>query len=402
MHVVVLTRIDVAHGLGGGMEIHTQAVAQGLVSRGHQVRIVTTVLPKGRPVEPAVPTDCLPSAPPGRYSNAWFTASAAHVAELHHQQSIDLIWSQSSGGLGYLLRERMRLGIPCVVTLHGTLHSEWATRLRNARSVRGFLRLVYFLPMALEHRQLWQRAVPLVDQFIAVSQFVADDALQTMGIPPERVAVIPNGVDTVRFAPDPERRRTAGKQLDLPEQAMVVIAVSRLEQEKGLHLAIEALARLGRSNVRLIIVGKGRDESRLRRLAEHAGLVERVHFVGFVPNEDLPSYLNVADIFLMPTLCYEAFPMSIVEAMACGLAIVATDVGGIPTAIDDGRNGLLFPVGNVEALAAQVRRLLEEPGLARVLGKAARAKAVKCFSVERMVRDTEAVFQQVVERAKRQ
>ncbi len=398
MRICQLTRIVWEHGIHGGMERHSRILESGLLQRGHEVITITTAS-VGSTAAP-VQTIYIPGTQPGRYSSTWWRAGTKTLERLHCQNRVDLVWSQSAGGLGFLLRGRTRLGIPCVVILHGTLSGEWQTRLRNLGSLQGLAQMALFLPTAARQMWLWWRAAPLADHFIAVSQTIAADAMAFIRVPTEKISIIPNGVDVNLFRPDLDRRTLTRKMLDLSPETTVLIAVGRLTREKGLHLIIRALTRLRRPDVHLLIVGQGKDEARLRRLARQSGLASQVHFTGFIPHDELPAYLNAADIFVMPTLCVEALPMTILEAMACGLPIVASDIGGIPTAIDHERNGLLFPPGDVDQLASHIGRLLDEPGLAQALGDAARAKAIERFSVERMVRDTEEVFLQVVHEAR--
>ena len=378
-----------AHGIRGGMERHLEFMSEGLVRRGHHVVVFTTAHPDGLDREGirGVQYHYLRS-PAGRYRRAWWDESQRAI--LNRQGVFDVLWGQGAGAEPVArLSETERP--PLVSILHGTFWGEVQTRLRSIRSVRSVA-----LILLLYWRHLnWRAHIEHAERVIAVSHEVAQEVRDShRRLPP--MTVIPNGVDTTRFAPTLESRAIARRNLDLSSDATVLIAVGRLEREKGFHQAIEMVARLGQPDLYLLIVGRGGDEGRLRQLAERWEVSRQVRFVGFVPNVELPDYLRAADIFVMPTLCNEAFPMTIVEAMASGLPIIATNIGGIPTAIDDGRNGLLFPVGDVPGLTAQVKRLLDESDLAQRLGQAAREKAVEHFSVERMVRDTEAVFQQAV------
>ena len=385
MRIACLTRITMAHGIRGGMERHLESVAEALVRRGHHVEVFTTAHPDGLDCEEirGVHYHYLQS-PAGRYRRAWWGESQRAI--LSRQGIFDVLWGQGAGAepVARLFSDRRP---PLVSILQGTFSGEVRTRLRNIHSVRT----AALIPLLYWRHLNWRAHIERAERVIAASNEVALQVRDSYRrLPP--IWVIPNGVDTIRFAPERDPRAIARSQLGLPLDARVLISIGRLEREKGFHQAIEMMTQLDQPDLHLLIVGRGSDENRLHQLVKRYGVSRQVHFAGFVPNTELPSHLNTADIFVMPTLRDEGFPITIAEAMACGLPIVATNIGGIPTAIDDGENGLLFPVGDVQALTTQVRRLLDESPLAEALGRAARVKVVGRFSVERMVDDTLSVF----------
>ncbi|MCS7220088.1 MAG: glycosyltransferase family 4 protein [Anaerolineae bacterium] len=396
MRIACLSRIVMAHGVHGGMEHHLHILASELVRRGHEVEIFTTAHPQGLSYEEINGVQChYLNAPSSRYTRAWWRESLQAWQRANAQAAFDLVWSQSAGGEA-IARIPRRERPPLVTILHGTFISEVQTRWQNLFSLRNLALIGLMYGRYLR----WQAHVKEADVLIAVSHIVARQLQAYYRSLPCPIVIL-NGVDVIQFARKPDLSFVVRGRLGLSPSAKMLISVGRLQVEKGLHLLLQALARLRRPGVHLLIVGQGRDEARLRRLAQRYRLASQVHFTGFVPHEELPAYLNAADIFVMPTLCVEGLPMVILEAMACGLPIVASDIGGIPTAVDHGRNGLLFPPGDVDQLAGHIGRLLDEPGLACALGEAARAKAVEQFSLERMVRDTEAVFLRVVHEARR-
>jgi phosphatidylinositol alpha-1,6-mannosyltransferase len=205
--------------------------------------------------------------------------------------------------------------------------------------------------------------------------------------------VVPPGVDTERFRPlsDQERQR-ARLDLDLPVDAFVIAAVSRLVPRKGFDTAIRAVARLRRDHpdVLLAIAGGGRDEQRLRRLA--ADLKAPVRFLGRVGHDDLPRFYGCADLFAM--LCrnrwggleQEGFGIVFVEAAACGIPQVAGDSGGAAEAVADGETGLVVPDPGGEAAVdrtiAAFRQLFDDADLRSSMGTASRERAVTEFSYD--------------------
>jgi len=145
------------------------------------------------------------------------------------------------------------------------------------------------------------------------------------------------------------------------------------------------------------IAGVGGDLQRLETLTQELGLDDIVRFVGFVPNEDLPMYYNACDLFVCPTVRVESFGIVLAEAMACSKPVVSSATGGTRFVIEDGKSGMLVPPRNVQSLAKAIAILADERSRAESLGAEGRARAVKYFSTDRMVEDTELVIRNVLE-----
>lgn len=199
-----------------------------------------------------------------------------------------------------------------------------------------------------------------------------------------QIVMIPNGIDLaahscVRSAA-PIRR---------------IVTVANLRREKNHEALIAAAALLAPSHpeLRYRIVGDGPRRAELEALARARGIADRIEFLGH--QEDVPSLLAGADLFVLPSRS-EAFPNGAIEAMAAGLPVVASDVGGLRDLIDDGRTGLLVPPANPEALAAAIESLVADPARAAALGAAARNEIESRYSFERMLRDFDALYQSAV------
>lgn len=402
MRICIAQRITLAHPVKGGMERHLQLLSSGLAARGHDVHVITTAHPAGlaEEVEDGVHIHYLSPYSYRRYEPGWWRASYQYFTALHAQQPFDLFCSQSAGGLGYLRQLKRDTNIPVVVVVHATLGDAVLTQVRGARSARGLARLARLAWVLPAHYRLWRMTTTAVDRYIAVSQEVAVGCQRELHLRPQQVVVVPNGVDTTHFHPSPEKRMQTRQRLGLSADQPVLIYVGRLELEKGVHLALRALKEQPIGTV-LLIAGAGHYRSTLNDLAAQLGLADRVRFLGFVGHQDLPDLLNAADIFVMPTLCQEGLPLSLVEAMACGLPVVATAAGGIPAAVEDNITGILFPMGDVAALSERLRRLIEAPQVRRQLGAAARAKAEARFSQAQMAAAYEAVFAAVLAQRQR-
>lgn len=415
MRLAIAQRLTMAHGIRGGMETQAQSLAAGLVVRGHRLVVLTTPHPDGHEegIEETVPVRYLAPGTYRGYQQRWWEACYHELAQMHRSEPLDVLLSQSAGALGYLPRAVADLRLPVVVIVHGSMSGELRTRLRSVTSLRGTYRLARQLLVLPRLFLLWRKAAPMVHRWIVVSHQTASDWQRELDLPSERIVVVPNGIDTSRFRPDAEKRQATRARLSIPEDAPLLLAVGRLEQEKGFQIAIQALRQV-RSHlpgVRLLIAGEGNYRRSLEQAAAplnsqpNAGTARgntgnsAIIFAGYVPNAQLPDLLAAADLFLMPTLCTEAFPLTVVEAMATGLPVVASNIGGIPTAITDGSTGLLVPTGSADALARAVERLIQDEPLRRSLAAAAREAAHSRFSREHMVAATERVLQQAAGKA---
>lgn len=193
------------------------------------------------------------------------------------------------------------------------------------------------LPMI---RTLLKRTLLNVDKVIAVSHALKDSMVR-LGIPPERVCVIPNGIDPGKFAPLP--REEARKSLKIG-RCRLILSVGNLTENKGMDLLIKALHLLvcqrQRDDLRLAIVGDGPCRPALERLITSIGFTDRVMLVGSVPHHDLRQWYSAADVFCLASE-REGLPNVILESLACGTPVVATPAGGIPEVIYSERVGLL-------------------------------------------------------------
>jgi glycosyltransferase involved in cell wall biosynthesis len=234
------------------------------------------------------------------------------------------------------------------------------------------------------------------DLSLAVSRLVRDYLVRQGGLNPAKIRVVANGVDVAAIdaaRPGDEVRRGLG----LPEGVPVIGLVGRLDHwGKGHKELITAMARLKeRHPVHALIVGGGRKVDEVRQLAEALGLAGGVHFLG--PRHDVPDLLNAMDIFVLPSYS-EGVSLALLEAMAAGKPVVATAVGGTPEVVTDGENGLLIPPRDAPALTGALERLLADPALASRLGAKARAHVREHFSLDRLGREINAIYEELVEK----
>lgn len=231
--------------------------------------------------------------------------------------------------------------------------------------------------------RLNRRLTPITDAFIAVAEAHGKHLIEHERFPADRVTVIPNGVDTQKFAPT--RDHTAIRcELGLDPAAPVVGIVAALRPEKNHTLFLEMASRVARQwpDARFLIVGDGPCREDLERQAAHLGLSSRTLFLGC--RNDVPRLLHAMDVFAL-TSHIEANPISILEVMSTGLPVVATRVGSIHEAVIDRQTGYLVQPGDADQLAGHVLNLLKDGPQRRAIGAAARQCVVEKWSIESMV-----------------
>jgi glycosyltransferase involved in cell wall biosynthesis len=210
----------------------------------------------------------------------------------------------------------------------------------------------------------------------------------SMRIRPSRLVYLPSRVDTRVFSPirATASRSTIREEL-CAEQSRVVLFVGTFSVHKGAKYLIGAIPRvlLRHPNVKLVLVGSGPLEPHLRELVRRLGVTEHVVFVGRTSHHEMPQLVAAADVLVLPSL-NEGLPRVILEAMATGLPVVATSVGGVPELVIDGRTGLLVQPGDEEALADAVCRVLDNPDLAKAWGRAGREVAERQYEREANLR----------------
>jgi sugar transferase (PEP-CTERM/EpsH1 system associated) len=237
------------------------------------------------------------------------------------------------------------------------------------------------LPM---RRRLFRRAAyAMGDAVFALTKELRDFHARQAWVRPESMDVIYNGVDTQRFAPGEKTRLALRGELGIPEQSFVIGSVGRLVPIKDHATLLKAAASLAASGIdlRVLLVGQGPEREKLENLAAET-LRGRVYFAG--DSGRVPEMLNAMDVFVLPSL-NEGMSNTLLEAMASGLPVLATNVGGNPEIVQDNVDGCLFKPGDVQWLADKLKQLASDPDLVHQLGTAARNRAMNSFSLSRML-----------------
>ncbi len=257
----------------------------------------------------------------------------AHLLRENPHLIIDAHFGFPEGEAAWRLKQVF--GIPAIVTLRGTEVRHACDPVLRPRLTRALLGL---------------------DHVIAVSDSLRQVALE-LGVPEERTTVVGNGVDTTLF--QPRDRRQARQRFGLDEQAKVLVTVGGLVERKGFHRVMEVMPELLQTfpDLYYLVVGgpcrEGDWSDRLRSLAAELGIVEQVIFTGPLPADELAWPLSAADLFVLATR-NEGWANVILEAMACGTPVVATDVGGNREVVADSSLGLIVPFGDSGRLQAAI------------------------------------------------
>jgi glycosyltransferase involved in cell wall biosynthesis len=239
------------------------------------------------------------------------------------------------------------------------------------------------------------------DATVTVSQIVADAVVKARMVPRKRLHAIPNGIRVRRFD------AIASAPLELKTEVLgtamtdgpLITCVARLVWFKGLHTLIDALPDIiaRHPDSRVLIVGDGELRADLETQAKRLGVDHTIVFAG--ERDDIPQLLKISDLFVLPSLS-EGLPISLLEAMATGLPLVATRVGGIPELIEEGKNGYLVPSSDTHALGQAILSFLDDPEKMHQAGLAGRELLEKQFSQTAMVQKTEELYLDLIHAAK--
>jgi glycosyltransferase involved in cell wall biosynthesis len=350
---------------GGGMEHFVVRLAALQRRLGHETLIVSLA---GGPLADACAAEGLDVYVAGGNKLLRVLGVTAAIARF----GPDIVHAHNPTSLHYAAIGKVAARAKLVVTDHA--------------QTRGVVRV----PTPLEWR--------LADAVVAVSQKTADESV-AIGAP-QPVRVIHNGVNPK----PPSRPRAAVRAaLEIGDDAIVVVHTAGFVRVKAHDVMLRALARVeARAPLLALLAGDGETRPAMEALAKELGLIDRkdgepangrgrarVRFLGF--RSDVPDLLGAADVFALPSR-NEGLPLSVLEAMAEGLPVVATPVGGVPELVRDGTDGLLVPVEDDAALATAIARLADDAGLRAAMGAAGRDRARGEFSFDRMTERYERLY----------
>lgn len=264
--------------------------------------------------------------------------------------------------------------IPIITTCHGFIS--------NTQKFRLYNRLDLF-------------AIRFMDGVIAVSKLMRNEMVQK-GIAKEKTHIVQNAVESIRDQQWLEKTRNSAREsFNIDRKQFLIGYVGRLSEEKGLRFLIEGAAQLHSSgnSVTILVIGDGPLLNDMKMLVSELNLEENIRFAGFQSNvkELLPAF----DVFVLPSLT-EGTSMALLEAMACALPIVATNVGGTPQVIQDGSNGVLVPPSSPHSIAAAVERYVNDEKLRFLHGTKAQETVEADFGVEPWLKQIDSIYRQVL------
>ncbi|HMA37742.1 MAG TPA: glycosyltransferase family 4 protein [Chloroflexia bacterium] len=397
MRICFLSQEDIV-APQGGTGTYVRNVSMALAARGHDVHVIS------RHRAPAPAFECVDGvvvhrvAAPGPavlYSPLYFAQSRRAFAALHRITPFDLI----HGNLPLMSSWGVRGPHlpPVVETVHCTVREELkALAAAQGRPLNSSETLTRALAPVIRQREraLLQRA----GQIIAVSAGLRRELIEQYAYPAAGIAVIPNGIHYQHFAQvGPAERAAARAALGIGAEERVILYLGRLMERKRVIDLVAALPQVLQQvpTARLVIVGKqNANGAQLAALAQRLGIAARVTFVDHVPYQAVPAYYALADVYALPS-AYEGFPFTILEAMAAGTPVVASDIPGIDEQIVSEQTGLLHPVGAIGALAHQLSRVLIDRPLAATLARAARRMVVQQYDWSQIGAQTEQVLEGV-------
>jgi len=346
----------------GGQEIRILSESAGLIRRGHQVKLICA--PESRILNEApawkVPVFALPIAKKRlvglKCMFEWLKVDKCHVVSTH-----------SSTDSWLTAVALLALGKPCSMV---------RTRHISAPVPRNFMT-----------RWLYTKATARI---VTTGEKLKRELVERNRYPEARIESVPTGVDSTRFAPGD--RAAARQKVGLPAGATLVGIVATLRSWKGHRYLVEAFAGLP-ENAMLVIVGDGPQREALEKLIARLGLTGRVRLAG--NQRDVVPWLQALDIFALPSYANEGVPQALVQAMLVGLPCVTTHAGSIAELAIDGQTALVVKPQDAKSLGGALKRLLDEEGLRKTLGEAARRHCAEGFSYEKMLDKMEAVYRRV-------
>lgn len=381
----MLSRIMSAHQ-NGGMQYHAQVLSEGLVKKGHEVTVWTTAHPdKHIEIVNGVEIHYLDHTRAGSYFEGYWEEIKKRLKDNIHK--FDIIHSQSSAGLSVV-----NMGIPLVTTFHGTALDEVRTKI-NLMTLDDPISFIK-MPLSLirdiyGHFRYATQIANNSDALIAISN--EQEIIYNQIYKVKKVFKVYTGTDEKFFRP-----------LAKIEDKNSILMVCRIEKDKGIQYMVKAMPEVLKSipDAKLRVIGDGSYKPKIQKLINKLNLNDSVSLWGTVDMDMLPVYYNTHTIFVNSTIRQNGYDLTLIESMSCGRPTIATDIGSIPTLINDGENGILVEKKNLSELSSAVISLLTNKEDCQWLGEHARKTILDKFTNNIMVDETIKVYHEVIENYK--
>jgi glycosyltransferase involved in cell wall biosynthesis len=371
----------------GGVDRCVFELSKGLAARGHNVTVVARRVRRELPAH-----EEMSGFNVFRFSMLPYPLPVFHITEILgawrtarrvlRQRPIDLVHVHEALPGSFASGTAHHRGIPIVYTLHAPWSSEWSRAFVCRRPAFG-TPMLNLVPRVFARylRGIERKNLRRSSRVVALSRFTRDILMSDYEVPPERIVLIPGGVDTERFKPHGDRREVR-RSLGIDEAALVLLTVRRLVPRMGIENLLRAAALLKQTvpDLKLLIGGRGELRTRLEKVAMSEGLGDSVSFLGAISDSELPSYYQAADLFVLPTLELEAFGLVTLEALACGTPVVGTSAGAIPEILSPLDFRLVADDVTAESIAQAVRGVIEQQLLAPALRQRCRAYVEQNYS----------------------
>jgi len=275
------------------------------------------------------------------------------------------------------------------------LHGRLAALLAKVPCIVGSVHNVYNARDKKLNRRILNRYLGIfTDKVVAVSEEVKKEIVRYDSVPENKVAVIYNGVDRKRFVDiDAQSIRS---EFHIPKSTPIIGTVGRFFPQKGQKYLLEAVAKVRNKfpHIAVFVIGDGSLKEELQDHTKKLNIEQNIIFTGV--RRDIPALLSAMDIFIFPSL-WEGFGNALVEAMAAGKPIIATDIPSVREILDSGKSGIVVPPANSEAIARSLDLLLSDRALAENLGNAARERALSSFTIDSTVRGYSSLYRSILE-----
>lgn len=356
MNIIFITDVSIQDEISGAERVLFEQTTR-LAARGHHVHILTRRLKNHSADEAVIQGVHEWRYPVNQNSAASFFESTLRNGKrlfenLHDTYCFDCINFHQPFSAFAALRSDACKKIRKVYTCHSLSFEEYVSR--NARPRSLARRMIYLLNRTLR-KWLEKQVLNKSDLIVVLSQYTRDKISNIHNIPIEKIAVIPGGIDLVRFHPAADKTAVRDR-LELPREKMILLTVRDLEPRMGIENLIRAMPDIAKSipDIHLIIGGRGPLKDHLVTLSNRLHLDRHIQFVGFIPEDDLPAYYQSSDIFVLPTIELEGFGLVTLEALASGIPVLGTPVGGTQEILSRFDRKFLFKDSSAESISRSI------------------------------------------------
>jgi glycosyltransferase involved in cell wall biosynthesis len=390
--------------IGSGAERVLYEQSRSLASKGHEVHLLTRRLPLHESKEEEIDgvKECRYSFNkklPYPFLKSTFYNCRRSFNSLQSNSPYHIInFHQPFSAVGVLSSQASR-AIPTVYTCHSLSFEEYTSQSSKPINLREWVSL----RMQLIGRKLLEKKVlRKSDHIVVLSEYTKGKLLKAYGLSPTKIHIISGGVDLHRFRP-PEDKKALRTRFGLPNRHFTLLTVRNLEPRMGLENLILAFKKVveNKADTLLILGGEGPLASELENLAREAGIADLVKFTGFIPEEELPYYYQMADLFILPTRELEGFGLVTVEALASGLPVLGTPVGGTKEILAHVGPEFLFSDATPNSMAGLILKSMQtwstNPESYNQISRKCRKVAEKYYSWNTHIERLENLFQVAIQ-----